>query len=460
MSTSSRRDFLRTAATHAASAGLALNASRAAAQIAGDRPRQDSAVKVLLPQNRVPVSLIIDDSTCLVNSNRFSIPQFRAASNNGRYFHDWRSWPHEIPDSFVRKFGEWCHEQGVRGKYSIVPYPSCVGRVDRELPGWTRRELDDSLNLVRTLMMPDWDIHPEMITHTRVIDTKTGHPYPHIGREWIENWNWTDGKSVDHLADYISYALRILKNVGLPCEGITTPGDFGQNVLPELAQATLESCRDVFQAEIPHYFRHSIREGSASVAPRIEYASGIDGPDPRCVVSIIACTGDWTGGWDCSSHGDADLFITADLDRGRLVDVIDRGEPALLLAHWTGIYFNGQEIGFRVFQEVVRRLHAKYDNLIWMKNSEIARYWAARELTLIEAEGTTVSLQAPYQCPGFTLRLPQGSNNTPRLVNRGRQSALREVNSPLRLEPGTWVRQDDGTIACFDLPNGRSRLEI
>lgn len=44
--------------------------------------------------------------------------------------------------SFVRKFGEWCAENGVKGKYSIVPYPACVGRLDREVPGWFRRELD------------------------------------------------------------------------------------------------------------------------------------------------------------------------------------------------------------------------------------------------------------------------------------------------------------------------------
>ena len=70
----------------------------------------------------------------------------------------------------MRRFGTWCAEHGVKGKYSIVPYPACVGRLDRGLPGWSRRELDDSLALVRTLMLPNWDIHPEMVTHTRVID--------------------------------------------------------------------------------------------------------------------------------------------------------------------------------------------------------------------------------------------------------------------------------------------------
>lgn len=75
----------------------------------------------------------------------------------------------------------------------MVPYPACVGRLDRLLPGWTERELQDSIELVRTLMLPDWDIHPEMVTHTRVVDTRTGHPYPDNSLPFVENWDWTTG---------------------------------------------------------------------------------------------------------------------------------------------------------------------------------------------------------------------------------------------------------------------------
>jgi len=154
-------------------------------------------VTVLNPRARVPVGLIIDDSTCLVNLNRFSVPQFAQARGPDSSYHriPWRDWPVEIPDSFVRKFGEWCAAHGVKGKYSIVPYPALVGRLDRTLPGWTQPELERSIELVRTLMMPSWDIHPEMVTHTRVIDTKTGHPYPEFSPRFIENWDWTTGRS-------------------------------------------------------------------------------------------------------------------------------------------------------------------------------------------------------------------------------------------------------------------------
>src|SRR5207237_838434 len=106
-------------------------------------------------------------------------------------------------------------------------FPACVGRLDRMLPGWSPRDLRESLDVVRKVIVPNFDIHPEMNTHTRVIDTKTGHPYPAMRLEFMENWGWTTGKSADEIADYIAYALRILKNVDLPCEGITTPGGFG-----------------------------------------------------------------------------------------------------------------------------------------------------------------------------------------------------------------------------------------
>lgn len=444
-----RRNFLGTM-------GAASLAAPLWGQIAGDRPAQAANVKVLNPRGRVPISYVIDDSTCLVNVNHFSVPQFRTAFGGGNnYTQNWREWPREIPDSFVRKFGEWCAEHGVKGKYSIVPYPACVGRLDRMLPGWSKEELANSLELVRSLMLPNWDIHPEMVTHTRVIDLKTGHPYEDHSTRFMENWEWTTGRSADEIGAYMAYALQILKNVGLPCEGVTTPGGFGNRALPQLAQGTLQAVRDVFGAEIPHYFRHLYDKGAESVAPRVEYASGLDGNDPKCVVSIICCTGDWTGGWDNSEPGGVDKFITEDLKSGRMVDVIERGEPACMLSHWTGIYFNGQEVGFKIFQEVVKRLHAKYDNLIWMKLAEISRYWAAKELTRIEKTAGGLKLRAPFACPDFTLEIAGRAERPPKVD----QKPLEEVSSALNLKPGNWFRDGNRTVVCFALSKGESFVQ-
>ena len=61
----SRRQFLRSSAVGVA--GAALGQVPAFAQFKGERPKQAEGVTVLNPRGRNPVSLIIDDSTCLVN---------------------------------------------------------------------------------------------------------------------------------------------------------------------------------------------------------------------------------------------------------------------------------------------------------------------------------------------------------------------------------------------------------
>ncbi|MEJ7590337.1 MAG: hypothetical protein WKF77_02220 [Planctomycetaceae bacterium] len=275
----------------------------------------------------------------------------------------------------------------------------------------------------------------------------------------MENWQWTDGKSVDQLADYLTYSLQILKSAGLPCDGITTPGGFAGKVVPELAQATLQSVRHVFGSEIPHYFKFLYTD-DRSVVPRVEYARGLDGNDPECVVSIIGCTGDWFGGWDGTEPGSPDQFITADLGSGRMVEVIEKQEPAIMVCHWPGMYYNGTEHGFKVFQTVVDRLHRRFNNLHWMKLSEISRYWAAKELTTITRTGNDISFAAPFAAPDFTMLLPGAEATSVRLRTMNADTPLRVISDRRQLSAGTFCKTDDGWLACFDLPKGESVLRM
>ncbi|HEX6985045.1 MAG TPA: hypothetical protein VF170_06690, partial [Planctomycetaceae bacterium] len=336
-------------------------------------------------------------------------------------------------------------------------YPACVGWVDREMPGWTRKQLVESVGLVRDLLLPNWDIHPEMVTHTWGIDVRTGRPYADWTEANMENWGFSVGKSADFLTEYLAYSLTILKNAGLPCEGVTTPGGFGNKVLDELSLATLRSCRDVFDAEIPHYFRHLYTD-ERSVAPRVENAK-LDGDRPECVVSIIGGTGDWFGGWDGLETPDADKFIAEDLTSGRMVEVIARGEPAIMVCHWPGIYCNGEKTGFETFKTVVDRLERRYDHLVWMKLSEIARYWAAKELTAIAPAADGIAFEAPFGTPAFTVRFRSATGGL-RHVAGGTESRLRSVGRVLDLVPGTFHRDGGAVTACFDLPRGKSRLVV
>ncbi len=437
-----RRTFLQTAAALAASGGgfgrLAPVGAWAQAPL-GERPRQDDSIGVLNPRGRVPMSFIIDDSTCLVNMGHFCMPQFATAwPEREAYKKPWQTWPREIPDTFVREFGQWCAEQGVRGKYSIVPNPALVGYLDRELPGWSRRQLKDSLQLVRDLMVPNWDIHPEMITHTRVIDIRTGRPFDEISPATMENSFPQGKKSVDELAAYLAYALRILKNCDLPCEGITTPGGFGNAVKPELSLAVHQAVRDVYGTRLPHYFKY-VCGSDESTEPKLEHVSGLGTDDPHVVVNVPAGTGDWFGGWDGDREPEGFRYANADATEGRMVEMIRRGEPAVMLCHWPGMYTQGTKAGFEQFQQVVLALNEHYrDQTQWMKVSEIARYWAAKGLTQIQRTDNHVTLTAPFASPQFTLRVPSATATSPTLRHDGKPIQLVPVQSMRELNGGTW----------------------
>ena len=414
-------------------------------------------VQVLNPRNRVPISFIIDDSTALVNMAHFGIPQFQEVFPKN-YQQDWRKLPREIPDSFVEEFLDWCDDHGVKGKYSMVPYPACTGWLNRFIPGWTKKELENSIKLVREKAQHNWDIHPEMISHTRVINIKTGLPYPEASPEYMENWEWSQQRTADELGEYIAYALQILKDTGLYCEGVTTPGGFATRNIPNLAKATKMAVREVYGANVAHYFRNLYTTPDKSVVPQVSDGENINSVDPSCSVHIIGCTGDWFGGWDGLTPGDANRFITEDLSEGRMVEVIESGEPAIMVCHWPGIYYNGDKLGFDIFKTVVNRLHEKYDHLHWMKLSEIARYWAAKEYTTFRVTSDKIEVHAPFDTPDFTIQIPKKFQDI-NVRTGGNNTMITRVASKDQLKSNSWYTDDRHTWICFDLSRGESIIE-
>ncbi len=454
---STRRQFLASSAA-IATAGFA----SATAQEKVTGPITISDVRVVLPRGRVPLSFVIDDSTCLANMGHFCTPQFATAwPNRAEYDKPWKDWPREIPDAFVRQFGQWCAQHNVKGKYSVVPNPACVGWLDRELPGWSRRELSASLKLVRELMVPNWDIHPEMITHTRVIDLKSGRPIKEINAGTMENSYPQEKKSVDELAAYLAYALRILKNCELPCEGITTPGGFGNKVKSELSLAVDQAVRDVYSdVDLPHYFKY-VHGGDQSTEPKLEHLRGEHTNDVRLTVNVPAGTGDWFGGWQGDREVEADRYATADGESGRMIDLIKRGQPAVMLCHWPGMYCNGALTGFHALQRIVTTLSDVYgDHTMWMKLSEIGRYYTAKELTQINLGDDQIRLAAPFAAKDFTIQFKTKRVSTMLIDVEGKRTAVQRVQKRSQLKPVTMFIEGNVVTCCFDLPKGKSQIVL
>ena len=442
---STRRQFLGTAA------GVGLGLSRTGRGAAAKAP-----VRVCNPLCRTPLGLIIDDSCCVINMayywidrrHRSRVKHAPDSKPSGWEVHYDKldQMPRAVPAAFAAEWGEWCGEQGIRGKFSMVPFPAGVGRIDKGFPGFPQREWKDWLRVTKEIIWKNFDLTPEMLTHTHVVDLDTWE----LTEQW-EQGEWVD-PPVDQLTEYIAAAMQLLKNVGIACDGVTSPGAYGKRKEVAYAKAVLDAAMQVNHNSRPFYFLNMEMEKPPEVPIRhADKAQGI------AIASIIGCGGDWFGatGWDTSNP---DLFITADLQGGRMPAVIAAQRPAIMVGHWPCFYTNGQ-IGFKVLKEVKKRLDA-YDpdqtKTIWMKNSEIGRYWMARELSDLSLQGTECRINTKFPTENFTLALHDWAAK--RVQVNG--TDLREVKSQRDFRSETFRVADQQTFLAFNLKAGDTVLSV
>ncbi|MBM3238820.1 hypothetical protein FJZ31_21225 [Candidatus Poribacteria bacterium] len=408
--------------------------------------------------DRVPLSIIFDDSTVLVNLNYFWMRDRNLVDGQNRR---WEDVPVVHPESFVREFAEWCLENGVRGKFSVVPCPAAIGRIDEGLPLFSKAQQESWLKMCRELITPAFDITPEMITHSFVVDLKTFQPLESGIWEQVE-WSKLPVDQEELVIDYIATACRILDNVGLPPEGVTSPGGFG-NPLEFYAKVTGLAVREITGNPTPYFFKRVSSDGA--VETPVWYADRDVG---TAVGEIIASTGDWTGSWTGYGEVSVDKYITADLQGGRLPAVINAGDPAVLISHWQGFYglHNDDRRGFNTFKTVVRRLKEldpKGERTQWRKCSEITNYACAREMAEITVkqaasslDGHTIQLDLPVRVPDFTLRLTDVDVRGVSVDGK----PLAQASNRASLKSGTFFTEDNVTFIAFDPKERRTIVEV
>ncbi|MGQ9730433.1 MAG: hypothetical protein ACUVX8_04095 [Candidatus Zipacnadales bacterium] len=403
------------------------------------------------PLDRIPLSLIIDDSTMLVNLNYFFMRDRNLADGQSRR---WEDVPVVHPESFTREFAEFGLAEGVRGKFSIVPCPAALGRIDEGLPLFSRAQQESWLAMCRELLIPAFDITPEMITHTFVVDPKTCQPLE--PRLW-EQYDWeTLPDDAELVQRYIATACRILDNVGLSPTGVTSPGGFGGRSLEFYARMVGLAVREVTGNPAPYFFKRVSTEGA--VETPVWYADREAG---TAVGEIIAATGDWTGSWTGYGEVNPDYYITADLQGGRLPEVINAGDPAVLCSHWQGFYglHNDDRRGFRTLKTVVRRLHERDprgERTRWRKCSEIASYACARRMAQVAVKENTIHLDLPLLVPELTLLI----TGRPIYAAFVAGKPLIRVRSRAAFETRTFLSEGDVTLLAFDPPHRQTAVEV
>jgi len=399
-------------------------------------------VSIENPLCRVPVSMILDDSCPVVNLSHFWI---RLRENRST-----ADMPVEIPVSFLRRFGEWCADHGVKGKFSFVPMPGGLGTIDLGLPGFSKAHLQEWINAAKEIIWPHWDFTPEMITHCQVVDLN----------DWMMTDEWEQGEwaerpiPFDQLAPYIAAALRILHNCDIPAEGVTSPGAFQRVDLENYGASTLWAAKEVNGNPRPFLFCEVYHRDEGPLPYPKLYS--LDKQKGECCGGIIAGTGDWFAGWEGNNRKaihSPDLCITEDLRGGRMPKLINAGCPAIMVSHWPGFYFQGEEVGFNIFKTVVQRLN-QLPNIIWMKTSEIAHYWMAKAMVDITPTADGCAISSPMPCNRFTVRLSGAKPGKWTLNGK----PLREVGKPLALEPGTWAKDGEEVVVALDLKEGKTQV--
>ena len=316
-----------------------------------------AAARVQAPSGKIPFALIIDDGSP-VDPLFYEIPGYET--------------PLLIPHEFIRRVGDAFDRFDMRGKFTVIPMPSCMGRIDQTVKKVPPAHLAGFLDLMRKRIAPRFDITPEFLTHMRAYDLAKG-GYKHIYEDV-----WISGAPPAEIVDYFVLAFRILNNVGLPATGITSPWVAGIDVEKKYAEALADAQWKVYQRKLTWYFLH----GTSWGPPRrcsVEYESAARG---QAVVSVPANFADifWTmeiptrAARIAAINGAIDKLISPDGRSGRIRQLIETGYPVVLISHWQSLFTQGTGLGLEGLTWLGERIRKVFGSRMeWVTCSELAR---------------------------------------------------------------------------------------
>ncbi len=315
---------------------------------------------------KIPFSLIIDDGSP-VDPLFYEIPGYET--------------PLLVPHEFTTRVADTMERFDLHGKMTLIPMPSCLGRIDQSLKRVPPDHLQGFLKIVRERIAPRFDITPEFITHLNAYNLKTGR-FQHIYEDV-----WISRAPIEEVVDYFVLAFTILKNVGINSTGLTSPWDSGNDVEKKYAQALGEAQSKVWGRDLAWYFLWSVNWGQ----PRrlsIEYQ---DPSRHQNVVSIPANAPDVFWSMDLPTLAERKQFIKSNIDRlvsedgrtGRIRELIAGGYPVMLLTHWQSLYTQGTGLGLEGLQSLMERIQKVFGNTFeWVSCSERAKRLVEGQSTL------------------------------------------------------------------------------
>ena len=310
--------------------------------------------------SKVPISLIIDDGGVV---NTFS-------------YHDLANYHEElVPPAMAMLFGKLCNKYGVKGKFSVVPIPCCLGRLDEP----TRVNHVPEANIrafvehAKKYIAPRFSITPELLTHFLTWNDKI-----HKGMHLCED-KFVSQASAEEICDYISIGLQILDNIGLHPTGVSSPWKTGIDNEDNYSKGIGMAFKKTFGVDRTFYFLHSREEGFTK--PREVCNSAETG---RVITVPNNAIDAYWGSQNPATFDQAvasvrekiDTLLTADGKSGILRELYEANEPLVMITHWQSLYSDGRMIGLNGFEELLQRIQKTFgDNVEWMKFEDIAKHY-------------------------------------------------------------------------------------
>jgi hypothetical protein len=93
-----------------------------------------------------------------------------------------------IPNSFFKKFIDWAMKEGVKGKCTLLACPGGFGYLDDNVKGYSEEQLRELINIFTNDFAKNFDITPEILTHTMAMDIYDNKLLPVSEYQWMCNF--------------------------------------------------------------------------------------------------------------------------------------------------------------------------------------------------------------------------------------------------------------------------------
>jgi hypothetical protein len=283
--------------------------------------------------------------------------------------------PYIAPPEAFKTFLDFVSAEGAAGESSVILGYDWAGHGHLQTPGLANQ--DTYIEQVQRAYGCGIDSHCELYTHFGRFDFHENR----MPADAIHEGLWLYEPAVT-LAEYESYFGSILaagERLGMRFTGLTWPGcgcPACNQRYQELREAGVDDPNPaVWQAllNLAKAGRFRGRSVPCFFGGELELAQAHQtaGDQQYGVFTLPPNAGDRFGTWLNDPHQvDADYYITADGQSGRLVDLVRAQVPyALFYTHWQGLNpVNG--VGWEAFTQVIRRVQRHLrDRVVWMRPS-------------------------------------------------------------------------------------------